>query len=797
MIKRTAKKALAFTLAAGMAFTAAPVAFPAATQISKAAEQGKISNITSVSFNLGGEIYNSFKADGLATMIGANVMATVEDPTIAGVALDSALKYADNAEKVNEDAAADIATLKAKLGEGKVDTTAWGNSVQVDDANANINVKALKEGTTKITLHSSDGATEDQIISIKVDAQESYFKVLDSADKEIADGGTLNVVAGGDVTAKLSAMNIKTNVDSIGVATDTTHSGYINSDPSVATVSYDAGTDTFTFHGVEAGTTQMSLYLNEDSKIFRFYVSVIAETEIYASIDESVYTYDGAWKLDGEAKDPVIFLDNIDDSAKITAYSNNGKNASYALKSGTNIVLGNDGSIAAKTADGKPVKGTSVVTVSIPENTETGQAAKSADITIIVNEEKASLVSVDVSSGDGEFIGGASAKVTGVDTYAPGNEAGDAIKLSTKDKKEMAFGVNANVKESLVSITSSDETVVKYDDGKLVALKAGTATVTVNAKPDVGFVDKDATVTFAVTVSDKNINNNITVTGAPIVVNSEKLTGKVNAKADYDNALTYPTLARKATSNDTKEQQRVGFVDLGSIGTEAQYDVTLNATTGEVTYKDNGKSGTIYVKVVGAANEVSEAPEPEYVEVQYGTLKDSELKVAANKVSVVAGSTVSAGATAEGQTITYASDDESIAVVAADGTITGVSAGTAVITVTAEANGVYKEATKTVTVVVTAKSTAKKSVVFKNTSKTYKAKTLKKSKKTFSVIKSSGGGKVTYKVTKGSKKYVKVSTKGVVTMKKGAKKGTYKVKVTVAAKGKYKKTSKTISVKVK
>ena len=185
------------------------------------------------------------------------------------------------------------------------------------------------------------------------------------------------------------------------------------------------------------------------------------------------------------------------------------------------------------------------------------------------------------------------------------------------------------------------------------------------------------------------------------------------------------------------------------------------------------------------------------LKVEYGTLKDSELKVAANKVSVVAGSTVSAGATAEGQTITYASDDESIAVVAADGTITGVSAGTAVITVTAEANGVYKEATKTVTVVVTAKSTAKKSVVFKNTSKTYKAKTLKKSKKTFSVIKSSGGGKVTYKVTKGSKKYVSVSSKGVVTMKKGAKKASYKVKVTVAAKGNYKKTSKTISIKVK
>ena len=50
---------------------------------------------------------------------------------------------------------------------------------------------------------------------------------------------------------------------------------------------------------------------------------------------------------------------------------------------------------------------------------------------------------------------------------------------------------------------------------------------------------------------------------------------------------------------------------------------------------------------------------------------------------------------------------------------------------------------------------------------------------------------------KGNKKYIKVSKTGKVTIKKGAAKGTYKVKVTVAAKGGYSKTTKTIKIVVK
>ena len=85
--------------------------------------------------------------------------------------------------------------------------------------------------------------------------------------------------------------------------------------------------------------------------------------------------------------------------------------------------------------------------------------------------------------------------------------------------------------------------------------------------------------------------------------------------------------------------------------------------------------------------------------------------------------------------------------------------------------------------------------------KTIKAKTLKKkSVKVNLKAKADGNSKLTYKITKypkGMKKYIKVNQKGVVTFKKKAKKGTYQIRITAAASGKYKRTTKVISIKVK
>ena len=92
-----------------------------------------------------------------------------------------------------------------------------------------------------------------------------------------------------------------------------------------------------------------------------------------------------------------------------------------------------------------------------------------------------------------------------------------------------------------------------------------------------------------------------------------------------------------------------------------------------------------------------------------------------------------------------------------------------------------------------------KTVTVKLSKAKKKAQTLKASK-AFTVKEAQG--KVTYKVAKwgkNAKKYLKVASNGKVTVKKGAKKGTYtvKVKVTAAGNANYKAKSKTVTLKVR
>lgn len=65
--------------------------------------------------------------------------------------------------------------------------------------------------------------------------------------------------------------------------------------------------------------------------------------------------------------------------------------------------------------------------------------------------------------------------------------------------------------------------------------------------------------------------------------------------------------------------------------------------------------------------------------------------------------------------------------------------------------------------------------------------------------KASGKGKLTYTLNKKAKasKKIKVSKAGKVTIKKGLKKGTYKITVKAAATKNYKAAKKTITIKVK
>ncbi|MDD7664972.1 MAG: hypothetical protein PUJ25_05165, partial [Lachnospiraceae bacterium] len=177
--------------------------------------------------------------------------------------------------------------------------------------------------------------------------------------------------------------------------------------------------------------------------------------------------------------------------------------------------------------------------------------------------------------------------------------------------------------------------------------------------------------------------------------------------------------------------------------------------------------------------------------VQDITKKVSDLTVAAGKVTLKAGETANVGAKAStGSAITYTSDDTSVATVAADGTVTAVGTGKAVITVNAAETATMNAGVKTVTVTVTASTPAKVTGVKVTNVKGGKVKVtwtkdsnpnvkyyVKKTIGKKSAGKSVNGGKTTLTVKKGAT--VKVKVKAYVYDETGTKLvGAYSTTVT-------------------
>ena len=163
---------------------------------------------------------------------------------------------------------------------------------------------------------------------------------------------------------------------------------------------------------------------------------------------------------------------------------------------------------------------------------------------------------------------------------------------------------------------------------------------------------------------------------------------------------------------------------------------------------------------------------------------------------------------ATNRAVLYSSSDSKVAAVDENGTVKAVDAGTAVIIVkTAQGAFVQK-----FSVTVTKPAEGGGTYSPKKTANTLKAKgrivSVKKAKvkKSNVVVKrakaiaiSGAEGKVTYAKAKGNKKIVINKTNGTLTVKKGLKKGTYKVKIKVHAAGnsKYNPITKTVTVTIK
>jgi len=150
---------------------------------------------------------------------------------------------------------------------------------------------------------------------------------------------------------------------------------------------------------------------------------------------------------------------------------------------------------------------------------------------------------------------------------------------------------------------------------------------------------------------------------------------------------------------------------------------------------------------------------------------------------------------ATNKSVIYASSDSSVATVNESGVVKGIKQGSAVITVKTVQGKFISKCTVTVNKAENTLSATGKTVNLKFSKLKKKNQTVKVSK---AVTVKNAKGTVTYKKAKGNKK-ITISKKGKITVKKGLKKGTYKIKikVTAAGNGSYKPATKTVTVTIK
>ena len=280
----------------------------------------------------------------------------------------------------------------------------------------------------------------------------------------------------------------------------------------------------------------------------------------------------------------------------------------------------------------------------------------------------------------------------------------------------------------------------------------------------------------------------------PVTVNSlQKFSNGKTLKddfgTDYPNDITFP-LCEEALegNNEIPLQVFVPIMDAITPGSGKQnvylrldYSTLKKTTDADADFAETEKAPT----------------DPSTIKKQAAQTITVAVKNSKNVVSKKYGNKAfSIGAKAK-TAMTYKSSNTKVATVDSKGKVTIKAAGTAKITITAKATSSYKAATKTLTVKV-----AKAAPVLKTkiTSKNVSYSALRKKAQVFTLGASvSSKGTLTYAKTAGSSAFTVNKTNGKITVKKGLKKGTYKIKVKISAKAtaNYNAGTKTVLVTVR
>ena len=219
-----------------------------------------------------------------------------------------------------------------------------------------------------------------------------------------------------------------------------------------------------------------------------------------------------------------------------------------------------------------------------------------------------------------------------------------------------------NASDKSVTWSSSDETVAKVDqNGKVTAVKARTATITVTTK------DGGKTATCAVTVIAKVASVSLDKTEITLAEGeTQTLTATISPDNAQDKSVTW-----------SSSEEAIAKVDQNGKVTA----VKAGTATITVTTTDGGKTATCAVTVIAKVASVS--------------LDKTAITLAEGETQTLTATIAPDNAT--DKSVTWSSSDEAIAKVDQNGKVTAVKAGTATITVTTTDGG--KTATCAVTVI--------------------------------------------------------------------------------------------------
>ena len=283
------------------------------------------------------------------------------------------------------------------------------------------------------------------------------------------------------------------------------------------------------------------------------------------------------------------------------------------------------------------------------------------------------IMALSVSCALAVSLAGCGVNVTGVALNLPDSlEKGSTITATPEYTFDGATPESAALSKKLdaldMSYSSSDPAVVMVDEnGNIAAISAGAAEVALSSK--------DGKIT-----ASKTIEVVVTPTG---ITTTDALTLTAGEASTLETAVAPDDATHVAISYTSSNDAVATVSDAGEVTAVAAGDATITATV----------DGT----ALSAACKVTVLPAIESVELNYTTLS-LRPEGTAQLTYIVAPEEALA------DTVTYASSDESVATVNADGNVTAVADGTATITV--EVNGVTAECEVTVSTKATSTSNA-------------------------------------------------------------------------------------------